>query len=364
MGNYRVFSTCNIGREALARLTNRGYELEVFDEVEPPGKQLILEKVRDGIDGLITTLRDPIDGEVLEAGAGSLKVVAQDAVGFDNIDREAANRCGIPVTNTADVLTDATAEFALFMLGSISRKLYPSEVMVRDGLWKTWHPSFPILGVEVTGKTVGVIGTGRIGKAFMAKCLGLEVDLICSDPFPDLALVKDFQKLLDLRFELGLSKKGNSIRYEPLEQLLKAADYISLHVPLNDQTHHLINEKALRRMKKSAFLINSSRGPVVDEAALYTAVKEGWIAGAALDVFEIEPLPAESPLRDPEIVDRLRLFHHFASGTNETRLSPDPEIGMAGRCVQGLIDVLENNYGGDPTRMPYVINKEAFGNVD
>ena len=113
-------------------------------------------------------------------------------------------------------------------------------------------------------------------------------------------------------------------------------------------------------MKPTAYLINTSRGPVVDEAALAKALKQLWIAGAALDVFEKEPLPASSPLLDPEIEDRCRLFHHFASGATETRLSPDPNIGMAGRCVQGLIDVLEHNYGGDFTKMPYVVNKEAF----
>lgn len=232
--------------------------------------------------------------------------------------------------------------------------------MVRNRIWKTWHPFSPILGDEVTGKTVGVIGTGRIGKAFAAKCLGLEVDLLCADPFPDEAFVKDFQKLLDLRFKLGLSKKQNTIHYATIENLLGSSDYVSLHVPLSEETHHLIDENALRKMKKTAYLINSSRGPVVDEAALYAAVKQGQIAGAALDVFEAEPLPEDSPLRDSEIVERVRLFHHFASGTNETRLSPDPEIGMAGRCVQGLIDVLEGNYGGNPKDMPFVVNKEAF----
>jgi glyoxylate reductase len=139
-----------------------------------------------------------------------------------------------------------------------------------------------------------------------------------------------------------------------------------VHVPLlregesSAPTFHLFNERTLRRMKPSAFLINTSRGPVVDETALAKALRERWIAGAALDVFEREPLPADSTLRDPAIEDRCRLFHHFASGTTETRLSIDPEIGMAGRCVRGLIDVLEQHYGGDPSRMPYVVNKEAF----
>jgi phosphoglycerate dehydrogenase-like enzyme len=145
-----------------------------------------------------------------------------------------------------------------------------------------------------------------------------------------------------------------------LAQLLEKSDYVSLHVPLTEETLHLIGRKALQRMKPSACLINTSRGPVVDEAALAEALKNGWIGGAALDVFENEPLPSDSPLRDPELTDRLRLFHHFASGTVETRLSIDPDIGMAGRCVQGLIDVLEGAYEGDIRQMPYVVNKEAF----
>jgi glyoxylate reductase len=125
-------------------------------------------------------------------------------------------------------------------------------------------------------------------------------------------------------------------------------------------TFHLFNEKTLRTMKPSSFLVNTSRGPVIDEHALAKALKENWIAGAALDVYEKEPLPADSPLRDPAIEDRCRLFPHFASAAKITRLSPDPDKGMAGRCVQGLIDVLEKNYDGDLNKMPYVVNKESF----
>jgi glyoxylate reductase len=151
-----------------------------------------------------------------------------------------------------------------------------------------------------------------------------------------------------------------------LEEALGGADFVSVHVPLlrkgegDTPTYHLINQDTLKKMKKSAFLVNTSRGPVVDEVALARALRENWIAGAALDVFEQEPLPPDSPLRDPAIEDRCRLFHHFASGAKITRLSTDPNLGMAGRCVQGLIDVLEKSYGGDVTKMPYVVNKEAF----
>ncbi|HEY6272896.1 MAG TPA: D-glycerate dehydrogenase [Terriglobales bacterium] len=364
---YRVFATCDIGDAALDRLRQKGYELEVYPGPEAPPKSLIVEKLRSGIDGLITTLRDKIDAEVFEAGKGTLKVVAQYAVGFDNINRAEADRYKIPFTNTADVLTDATAEFAFFMMGDVARKLWVSEKAVREHRWDSWHPYLPFLGDEVTGKTIAVIGTGRIGKAMINKCTGFDMNVLCYDPvYQDHKFVGAIQKLMDLRHSTGLQQDKTWIKYASLEDALGQADYVSLHVPLlregesSAPTFHLINEKTLRLMKKDAYLINDSRGPVVDEKALYRALKEHWIAGAALDVFEKEPLPADSPLRDPEIADRCRLFPHFASAGRITRLSPDPEKGMAGRCVQGLIDVLEGNYGGDVTKMPYVVNKEAF----
>ncbi len=365
--NFRVFATCNIGDDALNRLRERGYELEVYNSLEPPPKSLILEKVRSGIDGLITTLRDKIDAEVFEAGRGTLKVVSQDAVGFDNISRADANRCQVPFTNTADVLTEATAEFALLILGCVARKLYPSERLVRENRWGAWHPFLPFLGDEVTGKTIGVIGTGRIGQAFIKKAVAFDVNFLCFDPAVQAHdFVSKIQEELDLRFRHSFSPERRTIRYVPFEDALAGADYVSLHVPLlregeaETPTFHLITERTLRLMKRTAYLVNTSRGPVVDEAALAAALKAGVIAGAALDVFEKEPLPADSPLRDPAIEDRLRLFHHFASAGRITRLSVDPSLGMAGRCVQGLMDVLEGNYDGNPAWMPYVVNKEAF----
>src|SRR5438128_62685 len=153
-----VFATADIGGDALAGLRKRGYDVEVYPDTEPPPKKLIIQKVRSGIDALITTLRDQIDEEVFAAGAGTLKVVAQIAVGFDNIDREAANRYRVPFSNTADVLTEATAEFAFFIMGAVSRKLYPSEKLVEENRWTSWHPYYPFLGDEVTGKTAAVIG--------------------------------------------------------------------------------------------------------------------------------------------------------------------------------------------------------------
>jgi len=364
---FRVFATSRIGDAAENLLRTRGYDLEVFQGPEAPPKKLIIEKVKSGIDGLITTLRDPVDSEVFNAGKGSLKAVAQIAVGFDNINRAAANKCKIPFTHTADVLTEATAEFAFFMMGMLARKMWRSELLVRDQKWPSWHPFLPFLGDEVTGKTIAIIGTGRIGLAMIKKCSGFDMNILCYDPaYQNHQFVKAIQEVMDLRHARGIQKEKTSIKYVDFEEALRSADYVSLHVPLlregeaEKPTYHLINENTLRLMKPTAYLVNTSRGPVVDEKALAKSLRNNTIAGAALDVFEKEPLPSDSPLLDQEIADRCRLFHHFASGAQITRLDIDPDKGMAGRCAQGLIDILEGNYGGDPTKMPYVVNKEAF----
>jgi glyoxylate reductase len=365
--HFRVFATSRIGEAAENRLRERGYELEVFEGPEAPAKELIVEKVKSGIDGLITTLRDQIDEQIFEAGRGTLKVVAQIAVGFDNINRADANKYKIPFTNTADVLTEATAEFAFFMMGALARKLWPSEHLVRENKWPSWHPFLPFLGDEVTGKTLAVIGTGRIGLAVIKKATGFDMNVLCYDPaYQNERFIAAIQQLKDMRHHLGLYQERTWIRYVELEQALREADFISVHVPLLREgesptpTYHLFNDRTFSLMKGTAYFVNTSRGPVVDENALARALKNRVVAGAALDVFEKEPLPSDSPLLDPEIADRCRVFHHFASGAKITRLDLDPDKGMAGRCVQGLIDVLEGKYGGDPAKMPYVVNKEAF----
>jgi len=363
---FRVFATADLG-ESLDLLRKRGYEVEVYPQPEAPPKKLILEKVQSGIDGLITTLRDQVDAELFEAGKGRLKVVAQIAVGFDNINRADANRYKVPFTHTADVLTEATAEFAFFMMGALARRMWTAEHLTRENKWGYWHPYLPFLGDEVTGKTVAIIGTGRIGLAMIKKCSGFDMDILCYDPaYQNHDYIAGIQRIMDLRHELAMTGDKNYIKYVSLEEALGQADFISIHVPLlregetSTPTYHLVNEKTLRMMRPTAFLVNTSRGPVVDENALARALKENWIAGAALDVYEQEPLPSDSPLRDPAIEDRCRLLPHFASAARITRLSTDPNKGMAGRCVQGLIDVLEKNYEGDIARMPYVVNKEAF----
>jgi len=249
----------------------------------------------------------------------------------------------------------------------VARRLYPSERLVRDKQWGTWHPYLPFLGDEVTGKTVGVVGTGRIGQAFIKKALAFDVDFLCFNegvPVPD--FTRKVQEGMEVRFRNGFSAEPRTIRFVSFEDVLRGSDYVSIHVPLIREgegkfpTYHLFNSQTLRLMKPTAFLVNTSRGPVVDEVALVEALRANVLAGAALDVFEKEPLPLDSPLRDPQLENRLRLFSHFASAARVTRLSTNPEKGMAGRCIQGLIDVLERHNAGDPAKMPYVVNKEAF----
>src|SRR5438067_2262711 len=278
---FRVFATSRIGDPAENRLRERGYELEVFQGPEAPPKKLIIEKVKSGIDGLITTLRDPIDADVFEAGKGSLKVVAQIAVGFDNINRADANCYKIPFTHTADVLTDATAEFAFFIMGAVARKLWSSEREVRDHRWGAWHPFLPFLGDEVSGKTIAIIGTGRIGQALIRKATGFDMNMVCYDPaYHDEKFVQRIQLLMDFRQQHGLQRRQTSIRYASFAEALREADFVSVHVPLiregegPEPTYHLFNEHTLRQMKPTAFLINTSRGPVVDETALARALRE------------------------------------------------------------------------------------------
>src|ERR1700688_3097858 len=222
----RVFATCDIG-DALNILRDKGYDVEVYPRPEAPPKSLIIEKVKSGIEGLITTLRDSIDGEVFDAGKGTLKVVAQYAVGFDNINRADANRYKIPFTNTADVLTEATAEFAFFMMGALARKLWTAEHLTRENKWGYWHPYLPFLGDEVTGKTVAIIRTGRIGLAMIKKCAGFDMNILCYDPaYQNHDYIKAIQEVLDLRHARGISREKNWIKYVPFEEALRQADFV------------------------------------------------------------------------------------------------------------------------------------------
>src|SRR5947209_1337355 len=249
---FRVFSTSDIG-DALNVLRERGYDVEVYPKPQAPPKKLVVEKIKSGIDGIITTLRDQVDAELFEAGKGTLKVVAQYAVGFDNINRADANRYKVPFTNTADVLTEATAEFAFFMMGMLARKMWTAEHLTRENKWGYWHPYLPFLGDEVTGKTIAIIGTGRIGLAMIKKCAGFDMNMLCYDPaYQNHEYVKATQDVMDLRHERGMQREKTWIKYVPLDEALSNADYVSVHVPLlregesTTPTYHLFNERTLR----------------------------------------------------------------------------------------------------------------------
>src|SRR5437899_7479924 len=250
---FRVFATSRIGDAAENRLRERGYDLEVFQGPEAPPKKLIIEKVSSGIDGLITTLRDPIDAEVFEAGKRTLKVVAQTAADVDNSNRADSNKYQVPFTNTADVLTEATAEFAFLMMGMLARKMWQSERLVREQKWPSWHPFLPFLGDEVTGKTIAIIGTGRIGLAMIKKCSGFDMNMLCYDPaYHNDKYIASIQELMNLRYALGIQKEKTYIKYVEFEEALRCADYVSIHVPLlregetHKPTYHVINEKTLK----------------------------------------------------------------------------------------------------------------------
>lgn len=352
----RIFATCDLG-PALSRVQAAGAILEVHPEDAPPSRARLVEVITAGVDGLITTLRDPIDAELLAMGAPSLKVVAQCAVGLDNVDVEAAHRLGVAVVHTPDVLTGATAEFAVFMLGALARKLRASEALVREGGWWGWHPSKPFLGRSVSGMTVGVVGLGRIGRAFAARCAALDVELLLCDPrHEDEALRAALQLQMDTLAGLGTHCR-RTVRFTTLDELLRCSDAVSVHVPLTAETRGLIDGPALSLMKPDALLINTARGPVVDEAALAQALEARLLGGVALDVFESEPLALDSPLLSPALAERVRVFHHFGSGTHETRLSADPHVGMAGRCVTGLLAAL--GLEGDVSEMSWVLRPDG-----
>lgn len=359
--SFKIFITANIGDEALRRLGEKGYELDVYDRLESPPKSYIKKKIQEGFDAIITNLRDNIDEEVITAGRERLRIIAQDSAGIDNIDMAAANRYRIPVSNTQDVLTEAVAEFALFAMGNMSRHQYPSERLVREGMWDGWHPFHPFLGREIYSSTVGVIGTGKIGKSFIKKLLGLDVNILMYSRTKDRDFEENCRNIMEGYYNAGFSEKRRTIKYCSLGVLLKNSDIISLHLPLikkgKDSTFHMISRKEFSLMKKGVCIVNTSRGSIIDEPELINALRDGRVEMAALDVFEKEPLPPDSPLLSEDLSRRVRVFHHFASGGRITRLSLDRDRGMAGRCIYSLISILE---GKNPADIPYIVNRHLF----
>jgi glyoxylate reductase len=279
------------------KMIKEHFEAEIWPEYAPPPKETIIKKVAN-VDALVSLLSDKIDAEVFNA-APKLKIVSQIAVGFDNIDLKEATSRGIYVTNTPEVLTDTTADFAWALLMALARRVVEADKYVRNGQWKVaWHPEM-LQGRDVYGATIGIIGAGRIGFGVAQRATGFKMKILFYDVIPRPEIEKEFgAKRVDL------------------DTLLRESDFVSVHVPLMKETVHLINQERLRLMKKTAYVINNSRGPVVDEKALYDALKGGKIAGAGLDVFEQEPLRIDSPLLK---LNNVILAPHISSSSYETR---------------------------------------------
>ena len=265
-----------------------------------------------GVDALVCLMSDRVDAELLDAAGPGLRVVANYAVGYDNIDIGECRRRGVVVTNTPDVLTDATADHAFALLLGVSRRLLEGDDLVRSGAWSGWEPG-QLLGRHVTGATLGIVGMGRIGGAVAvrAAAFGMRV------------LYHNRRRSPEVEARTGA-------RLVDLEELLRSSDFVSLHCPLTPETHHLIDDAALRSMKRSALLVNTARGPVVDEEALAEALESGAVWGAGLDVFEREPRVTERLLG----LSNVLLAPHTGSATVVAR------DGMARACAEAVVTVL------------------------
>jgi glyoxylate reductase len=308
----RCFVTRELVGDALARLqAEHDVELWPRDEVIP--REELLAGVA-GVDGLLSMLTDPIDAELM-AAASKLRAISNCAVGTDNVDLAAATAAGIPVGNTPGVLTDSTADLAIALMLAAGRRLTEGDRLVRDDGWQAWSPGF-MLGRDLHGATIGIVGGGRIGRAVAARLepFGCEV--------------------------LFAGRERNS-----LDQVLAEADFVSLHCPLTRETRHLIGEPELRAMRETAYLVNTARGAIVDTQALEQGLREGWIAGAALDVTDPEPLPGDHPLLG---APNLTVVPHVGSATHRTRAA------MADLAVDNLLAALAGE------RMPSCANPEVY----
>jgi glyoxylate reductase len=321
----KVYVTRQLFPEAI-KIIEDVADVEVFEgEDNAIPRKLLLEKVKK-IEGLLPLLTDSIDSELMDAGK-NIKVVSNYAVGFNNIMIEEATNRGIRVTNTPGVLTDTTADCAFTLLMAISRRIVEADRFIRKKKWvHAWGPKM-FIGSDIHGKTLGIIGLGRIGTAMVSRAHGFKMKAIYYDPFRN----KEKEKTL-------------GIEYKPLDDVLEESDFVSVHVPLTPETHHLFREEEFKKMKSSSFLVNTSRGPVVSEKALFKALKKGWISGAALDVHEKEPIDPNSPLLG---LDNVILTPHIASGSVETRTR------MAVIAARNLVSVLK---GEEP---PNLVNPEV-----
>lgn len=291
----RVFVTRRLFDDAVRRIAEAA-DTEVWPEELPPPYEVLLEKAQD-CGGLLTLLSDRVDAAVLRAPR--LKVVSNYAVGFDNIDVKEATQRGILVGNTPGVLTETTADLAFGLMMAAARRIAEADAYTRGGRWKTWGPML-LLGQDIHGASLGIVGLGRIGAAMARRARGFGMRVLYHDP----------ARRPDMEQQLGVEPT------ESLEALLEAADFVSLHVPLTASTRGLIGAEELGRMKPTAVLVNTSRGPVVNQAALHEALSARRIFAAGLDVTEVEPIPPDDPLLK---LDNVVIAPHIASASFATR---------------------------------------------
>ena len=302
-------------------------EVDLWEDELPPPRDELLRRVA-GIDGLLSLLTDRVDDELLDAAGPQLRVVSNFAVGFDNIDVPACTRRGIPAGNTPGVLTETTADLAFTLLAAAARRIPESVGYVRDGHWRTWGPML-LMGVDLHGATLGIVGFGRIGRELARRGRGFGMRILYHDVHPASA---------DEERELGATRVE-------LDRLLRDSDFVSLHVNLTDETRHLIDADALRAMKETAVLVNTSRGPVVDTDALADALERGEIFAAGLDVTDPEPLPADHRL---VALPNCVVLPHIASASRVTRGR------MAAMAAANLLAGLRGE------RLPTPINPEVY----
>ena len=312
----KIFITRPIPEVGVGLLKAKGYEVVINEKAEGRAatKEELIEGAK-GADAILSILTDKIDGEVMDVGTPTLRIIANYAVGFDNIDLEAAKKRNLMVTNTPGVLTNTVAEHTFALMLSIAHRISEADRFARAGRYKAWGPNL-LLGTDMSGKTLGIVGLGRISSRVASHAFkGFEMNILYNDPKPN----PEFEKEFGAKF------------VEKLDDMLPHCDFVSIHVPLLDSTRHLMNEARFRIMKRTAYLVNTSRGPIIDEKALAKALREKIIKGAAIDVFEFEP-DIVPELKD---LDNVIITPHIASATEETRNK------MASMAAENIIAVFE-----------------------
>jgi glyoxylate reductase len=332
MDQPKVFVT-RIIRDKGLDLVKEACQADIWPDELPPSRETLLERVH-GVDGLLCLLTDRIDGEVMDTAGPELKVISNHAVGFDNIGVAAATARGIPVGNTPGILTDATADMAFALMMAAGRRVVEAEKFLRAGKWKTWGPSL-LLGVDFAGATLGIVGFGRIGQAVAKRASGFDMRVLYYDPSAS-------AQHPDSSTELSASLNAIST---DLDTLLRESDFISVHVPLTPKTRHMVNADFLSKMKPDAVLVNTARGGVLDQSALYKTLEGQRIFAAALDVTDPEPLPLDSPLLE---LDNCIIVPHIASASVQSRDM------MAFLAAENLLAGLEGK------RLPHCVNPEVY----